>query len=72
MREEYNFSDGLVKDYSDKFTREEKLKAEKLKQKANKPSFLERYKAIKVENATANTADSLSLDKILPPDQVQK
>ena len=27
MREEYNFSDGVVKDYSDKFTREEKLKA---------------------------------------------
>ena len=27
MREEYNFSDGIVKNYSDKFTREEKLKA---------------------------------------------
>lgn len=27
MREEYDFSDGVVKDYSDKFTREEKLKA---------------------------------------------
>lgn len=52
--------------------REEKLKAEKLKQKANKPSFLERYKAIKEENAKANTAGSVSLDNILPPDQVQK
>lgn len=27
MREEYNFTDGIVKNYSDKFTREEKLKA---------------------------------------------
>lgn len=27
MREEYNFSDGMIKNYSDKFTREEKLKA---------------------------------------------
>lgn len=27
MREEYDFSDGIVKNYSDKFTREEKLKA---------------------------------------------
>lgn len=27
LRDEYDFSDGVVKDYSDKFTREEKLKA---------------------------------------------
>lgn len=27
MRDEYDFSDGIVKNYSDKFTREEKLKA---------------------------------------------
>lgn len=27
MREEYNFSDGIIKNYSNKFTREEKLKA---------------------------------------------
>lgn len=27
MREEYDFSDGVVKNYSDKVTREEKLKA---------------------------------------------
>lgn len=27
MREEYDFSDGVVKNYSNKMTREEKLKA---------------------------------------------
>lgn len=27
MRDEYDFSNGVVKDYSDKFTRGEKLKA---------------------------------------------
>lgn len=27
MRDEYDFSNGVVKDYSDRFTREEKLKA---------------------------------------------
>lgn len=58
---------------------EEELKAKKTTEAAemakdllNKPSFAERYAALRKEMQAAKAAKEASLDNILPPDQVQK